>query len=118
MIKKRLLCNKKIIAHRITYCDNILSQATGLMFRSKNSVDDIAWWFRFKHSRNISVTMFFVFFPIDIVFLRDGRIVEIKQDLRPFTNYTPEKKIDGFIELKQGAVRKYSLKIGSRISSS
>jgi uncharacterized protein len=105
--------NNKIIASKIVYCDSILRKGTGLMFRTKNSIKDTAWLFRFQNPRKVGVTMFFVFFPIDIVFLdKNNKIVELKKDFRPFRNYACSKKIYSFIELNSGVIEKYSLQNG------
>jgi len=109
--------NNRLIARKIVYCDNLIRQGTGLIFRSKNSVVDTAWWFRFKRLRRVTVTMIFVFFPIDIIFLDEkNKIVDMKENLRPFTNYACKKDIRSFVELKCGTIKKYSLKNGSRLS--
>jgi uncharacterized membrane protein (UPF0127 family) len=103
----------KIIASKIVYCDNLVRQGTGLMFRSKNSVKNCAWIFRFKRPRHVTITMFFVFFPIDIIFLdANKKIIELKKDFKPFRNYTSKTKMVSFIELESGVIEKYSLKKG------
>ncbi len=108
--------NNKIIASKIVYCDSFLRQGTGLTFRTKSSVDNTAWIFRFKKPRRVSITMFFVFFPIDVIFLdKNNRIVELKENFRPFTNYTCKNKIYSFIEVKKGIIKKYRLQNGSRL---
>jgi len=57
--------------------------------------------------------MFFVFFPIDIIFLDEqNKIVELKENFRPFQNYTSASKIISFIELRNGVIKRYSLKKG------
>jgi uncharacterized membrane protein (UPF0127 family) len=117
MINKKVYCNGKVIANKIVYCDNLLRMATGLMLRSKHSVEDTAWWFRFRKPRRVAVTMFLVFFPIDVVFLdANNKIIEIKQDLKPFRNYNCENKISSFLELECGIVKKKSLKVGMKLS--
>jgi len=110
---KMLRYNGKVIASKIVSCENILQKGTGLMFRSKGSVENTAWLFRFKRPRRIGVTMIFVFFPIDIVFLDSkNRVVELKENLKPFQNYTSKAKICSFIELKEGTIRRYSITEG------
>lgn len=110
---KMLRYNGRIIASKIIYCDNILQKGTGLMFRDKKSVDDTAWVFSFKKPGRIGVTMMFVFFPIDIIFLDEkNRIIELKENLRPFQNYTSKAKICKFIELQRGIIKKYSIRRG------
>ena len=103
----------KILASKIVYCDNILQKGTGLIFRTKSSVHDTAWVFRFRKPRRVSITMFFVFFPIDIVFL-DGsnRVIELKENFLPFHNYTSFSKISSFIELEKGFIKKHVIKNG------
>jgi uncharacterized protein len=109
--------NNKIIASKIVYCDSFLRQGTGLTFRTRNAVNNKAWIFRFNKPRKVAITMFFVFFPIDIVFLdKDKRVVELKENLRPFRNYISKEKIHSFIELKQGIIKKYSIKKGQHLT--
>jgi uncharacterized membrane protein (UPF0127 family) len=110
---KALHYNGKIVAKKIVYCNSILRKGTGLMFTTKDAVKSKAWLFPFKKPRRVSITMFFVFYPIDIIFLDEkNRIVELKEDFRPFQNYTSKEKISAFIELRQGTIRKYGLKKG------
>jgi uncharacterized membrane protein (UPF0127 family) len=109
--------HNKIVASKIVYCDSFMRQGTGLILRTKSSVEDTAWIFRFKRPRTVAVTMFFVFFPIDVVFLdKTNHIVELKENFRPFKNYTCKKKIYSFVELKQGIIKKYSLKKGQSLT--
>jgi uncharacterized membrane protein (UPF0127 family) len=117
MLKNNILMyHNKIVASKIVYCDSFIRQGTGLIFRTKSSVENTAWVFRFKNPRKVAVTMFFVFFPIDIVFLdRNNCIVELKENLKPFRNYTCKEKIYSFVELKQGIIKKYSIKTSQRI---
>jgi uncharacterized protein len=113
MCNKGIICNKKLLVNNIIYCDSILRKASGLMFRSRKSVEDTAWWFRFKNPRRVTITMFMVFFPIDVIFLDDkNMIVELKENLKSFSNYRSKKKIFTFLELKSGIIRKNSLKTG------
>ena len=109
---KKISYKNKIIASKIVYCNTLFKKGSGLMFRSKHSVKNTAWFFSFKNPQRISVTMFFVFFPIDIVFLdKNNKIIEIKENFKPFTNYTCNTKAFAFIELESGAVKKYGLKL-------
>ena len=55
--------------------------------------------------------MFFVFYPIDILFLNKNKeIVEIKQNLKPFAFYTPKSKAKYIIEMPK---TKQEFKIGN-----
>jgi len=113
----KVYCSNKLIASKIMLCNTPVKKGTGLMFRSKNSVKNTAWLFPFKNSRKVSVTMFFVFFPIDVIFLdKNNKIIELKENFKPFTNYICVNKIFSFIELECGTIKKNKLNIGDKIS--
>jgi uncharacterized protein len=86
---------KKPIAKNSKLCTSILSKATGLMFsRRKNLI------FVFRDERIVPLHMMFVFFPIDVLFLdKNKKVVEIKENFRPWTFYTPKKKAMYVVEL-------------------
>lgn len=112
-----LYCNNKLVAKKIIYCDGILRQGTGLMLRTKNSVNNAAWLFKFNKPRRVGITMFLVFFPIDIILLdKNNKIVELKKDLKPFSFYYSKNKIYSFLELKSGTIHTSSLKIGMKVN--
>jgi uncharacterized protein len=103
----------RVIASKIVYCNSLFRKGSGLMFSSRDAVNDTAWIFSFNTPRRVSVTMMFVFYPIDIIFLdKNNHIVELKENFRPFQNYTSKKKISSFIELRQGILKKYSITTG------
>jgi len=61
--------------------------------------------------------MFFVFYPIDVIFLDKNKIiVEIKENFKPFTFYTPKNKAKYIIELKNNTIKETNTKIGDIIS--
>jgi uncharacterized membrane protein (UPF0127 family) len=60
--------------------------------------------------------MFFVFFPIDVIFLdKNKTVIEIKERFLPFTFYKTHFKAKYAIEMKSGLVRKTNIEIGDRI---
>lgn len=85
----------KLISQDETFCHSWFSQLRGLMFsKRKNLV------FVFDRERRVSLHNWFVFFPIDALFLDSGkRIVEIKKGLRPFGFYFAKKKARYVIEV-------------------
>ena len=86
---------------------SIFTQGTGLMFRKK---PDYGLIFAFRKERTIGITMFCVFYPIDILFLdKDKRVVDIKKGLKPFTDYYPKVKAMYVIELLPGLLKKTDL---------
>jgi uncharacterized protein len=93
-------------------CKSIFSQTLGLMFsRQKNLV------FEFKKEKRISLHMFFVFYPIDLVFLDSNKkVVELKSNFRPFRTYMPRNKSKYILELRKGLIIDNEIKIGDKIS--
>lgn len=104
---------KKIIAKKIIKRTNIFQKGTGLMFHKK--ITNEAHIFYFKRAQTLKLTMIFVFFPIDVLFLKKGKIVDLKENFKPFTNYTSKVKADTFIELPKSFIKKHNLKIKQTI---
>jgi hypothetical protein len=56
--------------------------------------------------------MWFVFFPIDVLYLDENKkIVELKSNFKPFTNYYPKKECLFVVELPKETVKKQKLKL-------
>ncbi|MBW2980931.1 DUF192 domain-containing protein [Candidatus Woesearchaeota archaeon] len=117
-----LLCNKMLrnstrkttISKNLKFCNNIFSKAIGLMFSKKK---DRALVFTYKKEIRESLHMLFVFYPIDVLFLnRDKKIVEIKQNFRPFTFYMPKNKAQYIVELPAGSVKGSKTKVEDKLS--
>ena len=61
--------------------------------------------------------MLFVFYPIDVIFLDEQKkVVEIKENFRPFRFYTPKKKARYVLELPKGSVNRSRTELGDRIN--
>ncbi len=104
---------KTIIAETHYNFKSPVSRAIGLMFamNPKNLV------FIFKKERIVPLHMFFVIFPIDVLFIdKNKKVVEIKENFRPFRSYIPKAKAKYVIELPKGAVKKSKTEIGDIIS--
>lgn len=82
------------------------------MFRkAKNNT---LYIFVFKNGSNSGFHMNFVPKAIDIYFLdKDKKILDMKKNFKPWTNYKSKKKFYYAIETKQGLLNK---KIGEKIS--
>ena len=105
---------KKKIVNKIRICRSAFSKSKGLMFSKK--IYDEGLVFVFKNEVKIGLHMYFVFFPIDVLFLdKEKKVVEIKENFRPFTVYHPNKKSKYIIELPDGAVKSSQTKIGDII---
>src|SRR3989344_8293644 len=102
-----------VICSDAKICKSILSKTVGLMFSKKPK----PLIFILKKEKIVPLHMFFVFFPIDVLFLdEDKKVVEIKKKFEPFTLYNPKNKAKYVIELPQGAVKNTNTKIGDKVS--
>jgi len=121
--EKRILLvnasNNHLISDKVVFADTTFQKFRGLMFRNKKEVD-YAMVFDFgRASKNAAaIHMFFVFFPIDVVYLRDGKVVDMYKGVTPFTPYLePKEHADTLIELPQGAIWTSGIKLGDEIAT-
>ena len=91
------LTKNKTISNNVKHCNNFFSRGIGLMF-SKSSNKSLI--FNFKKEKIIPLHMFFVFYPIDVLFLNSNKkVVDMKQEFKPFTIYTSKKRVKYVLEL-------------------
>ncbi len=102
------------IANNITLCTSFFRQGTGLMFRFPKGA--FAYVFPFKKSKKLSITMWFVFYAIDILFLDESNRIVHEVSLRPFTQYAVPVRVKTFIELPKGTIKKHHLLLGQKLS--
>jgi uncharacterized protein len=90
---------------KIKVCNTIISRAIGLMFSKK--LKDSCLLFVLPREQTISLHMFFVFYPIDVLFLNEKKeIVDMKKNFMPFTVYFSKKPAKYVIEMPQGSIKK------------
>ncbi|HLD40431.1 MAG TPA: DUF192 domain-containing protein [Candidatus Nanoarchaeia archaeon] len=86
---------QQTISNEEIVCDSFASQARGLMFRSKQNLI-----MKFPQEKKISLHMFFVFYPIDVLLLNQKKeIVEIKKNFKPFSFWNSQEKGKYVVEL-------------------
>lgn len=74
-------------------CSSVLSQFFGLRFSKRKNL-----LFVFDKERRVVVDMFFVFYPITILYMnKDKEIIDIKK-AKPFRIYFSNKKVKYIIE--------------------
>ena len=104
MIKR----DKEIISKEEIVCKTRLQMGRGLMFRSdrKNLIMYLT------KERKVSLHMFFVFYPIDVLLLDENKkIIEIKRNFKPFTFWSSVKKGKYLVELANS----YSYELGEKV---
>jgi uncharacterized membrane protein (UPF0127 family) len=99
------------IATQVDTADTILQQGLGLMFR-RSIPDDYALAFRIGTAKRRDIHMLCVFFPIDVIWARDGEVVKVKT-LRPWRGYGAAAA-DLIIELPAG--NGADVEVGDRIA--
>ncbi len=92
----------RVIARDVDVADSLLAQTRGLMFRT-GVPDDYAMVFRFHRAKPRTFHMVFVPFPLDVVWLFDGKVTAVER-LRPWIGFG-RATADTVIELPAGAAQ-------------
>ena len=112
----KILKGKEVIADKVKYCGTFFSRLKGLMF-SRRLKKGEALILEAVHENVLETTihMFFVFFPIDVIWLnKNKKVVDIKRNVKPFMLWiSPRDKAKYIIELPKGITK--SIKIGDKI---
>ncbi|MFH0979024.1 MAG: DUF192 domain-containing protein [Candidatus Woesearchaeota archaeon] len=106
------LTRKTILAKEHTICNTLHSKAKGLMFSPKPR----ALIMLFRPAQPVSLHMWFVFFPIDVLFLDSHqKVICMKQSFMPFSFFKCKEKAMYVIELKKGSIAKSRTRIGDKL---
>ena len=98
------------IAQNHNVCDTLGSKAKGLMFTRRMTYSLI---FPFRKEQFIHVHMFFVFYPIDILWLdKNKEIVELREQVRPFRFVWANTKSQYLVELPSNTLSKTNTEVG------
>jgi len=92
--------------------DTFFSRLRGLMFRKPLERDE-GIILKFDSEQRIDLHMLFVFFPIDMIWIRDGKIVKIERNVKPFKPFIQGEMADSIIEIRAGNAR--NLRIGEKL---
>lgn len=112
MIKNKT--KKTLICKEVKILTTVLQKAIGLMFHRK--INNIAYVFIFDIPRKIDLHMFFVFFPIDMIFLdKEKKVIEIKEGFKPFTVYYSKKEANYVVELPNKRIKEAKIELGDMI---
>lgn len=104
----------KILAKSSRICKGFLCKLVGLMFSKERPGFGIV--FLFDRDTSISIHTFFVFHPIDILFLdSNSRVVEIVEKLKPFRVCFPGRAVRAVVELPAGSVERTKTREGHTI---
>ena len=102
--------------------DSLKSRAQGLSGRE--SLDEKAgMYFVFPIKAKYSIWMKDMYFPLDIIWITDGKIVGFTEsaetpgsnDLLKLPTYYPPEPVNAVLELNAGAVKSFGIKIGDEV---
>ncbi len=96
-------------------------QSKGLMFREALG-DNRGMFFPFAYPRVTRFWMKNCLVPLDMIFLKDGKVVAIANSVPPCDSeaedcpvYGPDALVDGVIELRSGRAKELNLKKSDRV---
>jgi uncharacterized protein len=96
----RNLTTDKTLATRVVRCDTFWRRGRGLMFRGSLAEDEAYLFVERRESvAQAAIHMFFVFFPIAVVWLdRERRVVDtaLARPFRPY--YAPQHRAQYYVE--------------------
>jgi len=108
MIVKR---KNKILFKDCKACITSWSKAIGLMFSKQKA--EFCLIFNFDKLHKVDLHMFFVTYPIDVVFLDNRyKVVELKENFKPWHFYSSNKEIQYFLEVPCGTIKKKNIGLG------
>lgn len=100
---------------KVEVADSFFSRFMGLMFR-KNVDNGMLLKLPQSRSRHGSaIHMFFMRFPLDIVFADSDRKIVDMVTIDPWKTYTPIAPAKYVIELKTGSIKEFDLEIGDEL---
>lgn len=95
----------EVLADNATLARSGLDKFLGLMFKF-DLEDGKGMIFPTEEMRKLEIHTFFVFFPIDLIFLNDVfKVVEIERDFSPFQTYKTDVHVRYLIELPSGKAK-------------
>jgi len=106
-----------ILCARLEDAGGVAGQSRGLLGRDQLAPGDGMLFVRARFGPFMWMHMFFMRFPIDIVFLdRDSRVVRINQRLRPWRVSSVVFAARSALELAAGEVARSGTKVGDLIT--
>ncbi|MBC7251289.1 MAG: DUF192 domain-containing protein [Anaerolineae bacterium] len=96
----RNLTNNRVLATKVRRCDTFVTRARGLMFHRPLARDEALLFVERKESiSRAAIHMFFVFFPIAVIWLDAEKRVVDKVLARPFRPYyAPREPAQYYVE--------------------
>jgi uncharacterized membrane protein (UPF0127 family) len=106
---------QQLLARRVKWCTTFYTRGLGLMFHPPLREDEAYIFVEGRESRSLTtITMFFVFFPLAVIWLDGQKRVVDKVLARPFfPHYAPSQPAQYYIECHPSALDK--VRVGDRL---
>lgn len=106
----------KVLASKVELADTFWRRFRGLMFRRRFPRGS-AIFFKLPKPGRYGIHMFFVKFPIDLLYL-DSKfvVVELRAGLKPWHTHRPHAVVNYLIELPAGTISRSNVKIRHKIA--
>ncbi len=108
---------RTVLAVNARVADSFLSRARGLMF--KQGLEDgeglVLVTPPTDNRWRCCIHTFFMRFPIDVLFVREGEVVDLVEGLKPWRFYVPDEPAEIIVELPEGTVESTGTEVGDRI---
>lgn len=104
-----------VLAEKIETADSFWSRLRGLMFRREFEKGE-ALLFGFSKPKKFRIHTFFVFFPIDLIYLNEEfEVLEIEEGLPPWRVYNPSVEASYLVELPAGEIEQFGVEGGDEL---
>jgi uncharacterized protein len=100
---------------RVDIADSFMSRLMGLMFKKVLERGLILKLPSSRSRRGSAIHMFFMRFPLDIIFADENKKVVDTVSIGPWKTYTPRAPAKYVIEMEEGTVKKFNLEIGDEL---
>lgn len=109
-----LFVEGKEIVEKVKFADTFFKRFIGLMF--KRNIDCALVFVLPIESRiNAALHSMFMFEPIDVLFLDSKKEVVDTTTLFPWRFYMPKRKAKYVVEMPQGIIEKFNIRIGQKV---
>lgn len=106
----------KILAQNVEVADTFWRRFRGLMLRRRFPRGS-ALLFKLSRPGRYGVHMFFVRFPIDLLYLNSKfLVIDMCQTLRPWRVHRPKVKANYIVELPAGTISRARIKLGHKLT--
>jgi hypothetical protein len=105
-----------VLANRVELVDTFWRRFRGLMLR-RNFRRGQALLFKLSRPSRYGVHMFFVRFPIDLLYLNSNfSVIEMHLTLRPWRVHMPKVEASHVVELPAGTISRTDVRIGHKLA--